>query len=832
MNAKYKTSIKGKIIAAFLLCLAALIGSYFVNKYAFREIQDSVKDLAYTNKKLIIVNNVFFEVNELDKSFRNMVTTDSSLDTFTVQSPRLRQYSDSLRSLCAGNAYQIALIDSLTQLFDTREKLLVEYIGFRRKIRKNNTVLQQAATLDSLISTDHPQVDSQIYSNEASESTIKIDTITTPKESVSKKGLWQKLFKAQNKEAPEISKTINQKVIETKIDTIVIQTRQNSIKEEAQKIIDAIGKEQTLRRKNFLNKEIALNQFENSFHNKITDLLSEIEKDITRQTGLTRNNAEKNIDGSMNRVFVIIASFFFFAVIIMFLMLTDVTKSNKYRQLLEQARKDAERQSLSWKRFLSNMSHEIRTPLQAVIGYSEQMELDTKPDMTHVKIIQDASRHLLQVINEILDYNKIISGSFTFEKQVFHIAEVVAEVIAILKHQADRKGIQLLSSHDTLPKDELLTGDAFRLKQVLLNLAGNAVKFTRSGSVEIKVTQCPSGDKAQYIFSVSDTGPGIPYEMQETIFNQFEQVNLPAEQRYKGTGLGLSIVKALVEGQGGSISLESRPGEGSSFTFRITYEKATTPVIAEKDLRAFTPPEGTIWLVDDDRFIVQLCRIIFEQNNISYRCFYTAASLLEMGSSEVPSVILMDIRMPDMNGFQLIEAVQKRYAAQIAVIALTAQALPAEQREILAHGFDGILLKPFLQKDLLSLLQHHTKAAYDVDPAADKKIFDDTLSATVSAFEDEEAIILRHYIMETASDIALLQSAIEENHIHDTVMLLHRIAGRTAQIGEKKTGRMFRELEISLQRNAIIDTERIGQAIIAIKTFISNLSSTPYSINR
>lgn len=802
---------------ALVVSLAALISSYFVNKYAFREIHDSVKNLAYTHKKLIVVNNIFSEVNEMEKSFRNKVTTDQPIDTLTIQSPALRHYADSLKILCADNRYQTALIDSLTQLFDTREKLLSEYIDFRQKIRKNNTVLKQAATLDSLISIEHSRVDSQVYSGEATNSMTEVDTIAAYNAPVSRKGLWRKLFKAPAKATPEISQTIQQKVVETKTDTLVIQISQNSVKEEAQKIIDAIGKEQSLRRKKFLNKEIALNQFENSFHTKITDLLSEIEKDITRQTGFMQDNAEKSINDGMRQVFAIIVCFFCFAVIMTLLMLTDITKSNKYRRLLEEARKDAEFQSLSWKRFLSNMSHEIRTPLQSIIGYTEQLKLRSGNDTGHLRIIGDSSEHLLEVINEILDYNKIMSGSFTFEKNIFNMTEVVAGTLAVLQPQADRKGILLSSDIHILPQDNFLTGDAFRLKQILLNLAGNAIKFTDQGSVKIHVEyRQHSDDEITFVFTVSDTGPGIPYEMQEAIFNQFEQASLPTASQYKGTGLGLSIVKALVEGQGGSISLESHPGRGSRFMFQLCYEKAAAPAISKKDFSPFVPPENPVWLVDDDHLILQLCTIIFEKYAIPYKVFHTAASMLDApySDSNMPSMILMDIRMPGMNGFLLLEEIKKRKTFSTPFVALTAQALPSEQHEILTQGFDGILLKPFREEDILSLIQRYTSRSSHTELQPVNRFYD-----TITE-PDETGVILQHYIRETISDMILLQSAAEANHVGDTVMLLHRIAGRTAQIGEKDIAGIVRKLEISIEREAIIDKKGIQLAVTKLRAFI------------
>lgn len=812
MSTGQRTSVKGKIIAIFLVSLAAVISSYFVNKFAFKEIRRSVEDFSHTNKKLILVNGLFFEVNESEKSFRNMLTSDSSFRSFVLQSGKLRVYTDSLRILCADNYRQVALIDSITNLFSTRQEFLLEYVDFRRALRNKNPVLKQAKILDSLISIENAQVDSLVYSKESNQSTTKIDSVAFPEEA-EKKGFWRKIFKPRKKETPKINQVTKQEV-QTRIDTIV-QVRRNRIAEEAQKIISAMGSEQSLRRKTFLNREIALNKFESTFQNKINDLLSEIERDITRQTGRTHDNAEKSIARSIDRVFVIIAVFFLLAVIIAWLMLADITKSNHYRKLLEIARKNAELRSLSWQRFLSNMSHEIRTPLQSIIGYSELMKKQEHPDRQHIDTIFSSSEHLLQVINEILDYNKIKSENFSFESIPFRIRELITETISILKYPAEQKGIHLNSNEQELPPDNFL-GDPFRLKQILLNLLGNAIKFTNTGTVDLVISLRHEEDKCLFTFTVKDTGSGIPYDMQETIFDRFEQVGLPGEQKYAGSGLGLSIVKALVEGQGGAISLESEPGRGASFTFHIAYTKTTAPYKAPENTGTVAYDRaGPVWLIDDDNLILQLCSAIMEKHNITHRCFPDAASFLEAAAREDrPSCILMDIRMPGVNGFQLYDAARKRYADQVTIFAVTAQALPEERNAIISHGFDGILLKPFREAELLSLLSYRGGSIFTG--------YAETAGGNSTPKEEEigSNLILQHYVIETGSDVSRLQAAVAAGDREEAAMMLHRIAGRTAQIGERELGRIFRKLEISVRNDQGINHSALKQAIGALEDFM------------
>jgi signal transduction histidine kinase/CheY-like chemotaxis protein len=813
-------SIRGKIIIAFLISLIALIGSYVVNKLAFGEIHESVENLSNPGRKLIAVNGIFFEMNESEKSFRNLVINDQSFKSFITHSENMKLFSDSLRLLCHDNYYQVKLIDSISKYLDIREQLLLNYVEFRRALKSNNNIFKQTKLLDSIISVQRAKVDSVVFINEQKNTTTKIDSVAVNRES-EKKGFFRKLFGAAKKE-PEKMQQIIQREINVQTDTI-IHLKKDEISAEVQQIISDIEKEQNIRRKRFFNRETELAAFENSFNNKITNLLSEVQKDIIHQTGLTNSQAEESINRSSIRIYVIIVAFFLFAAILFVLMLTDVTKSNRYRQLLEHAKEKAEFHSLSRQRFLSNMSHEIRTPLQSVIGYSEQINNQQQPDKNYIEAIQHSSKHLLHVINEILDYDSINSGKFIFEKKDFEIGQTVSDVISILNFQASKKGIELKCNQIA---ENHINGDPHRLKQILLNLIGNAIKFTDKGYVSLDVQYQGTNDKENYIFKIQDSGIGIPFDMQNKIFEQFEQINLPFEQRYKGTGLGLSIVKALVEGQGGHIEVESEPGKGACFTFGIAYTKATNPVVITNSISSPQPAySGNVWLVDDDNLILQLCSDILKKHGIHYTAFHSAEALMNYNAVETPDIILADIRMPGMNGIQLFDNIRTKYGTSIKVIALTAQALPEERAEILAHGFNDILLKPFKESDLMALFQVNTVNTPTINYKQSFKFLNTTaLESMLSGNKDDLISILRQYQTDTVEDIRLIRTFLTDNNTSELSLLLHRLSGRTSQIGSKDLGMQFRKLEIETHNNPeFVNKDKIEQALTDIEILLEEI---------
>jgi signal transduction histidine kinase/CheY-like chemotaxis protein len=820
-----QSSIKGKIVIAFLISFIALAGSYWVNKTAFWEIHKSVEDLSSPNKKLIVVNNIFTEINETEKIFRDLVSSDNgrSLKAFTRHSKTMVLLADSLGKLCADNPHQVSLIDSINNLLKVREHLLLNYAEFRRVLKSNNDVLEQTKLLDSIITINTPKVDSTVLTNERNNVITKIDSVEIQAPEEEKRGFWKKLFKASKKEPKRIRQIIRQE-INTKVDT-VLHTRTDDVTEQVQKIINDIVAEQQARRKKFFKHESQLAVFENSFNTKITSLLSEVNKDILHKTATTYSSAEGSINRSINRIFVIMLIFIVATGIIAFLMLTDVTKSNRYKLLLEQANEETHNQSLSRQRFLSNMSHEIRTPLQSIIGYTEQMTQQEIPNKNYIKAVQTSSEHLLSVINEILDYNRIISGIFTFEKIDFDIKKVVNEVISILKFPAEQKGLELVY-HDDEISTNYLNGDPFRLKQVLLNLLGNAIKFTEKGRVTLRISSQFNGNKEVYEFIIEDTGIGIPKDMLEIIFNRFERVNLPLEQRYSGTGLGLGIVKALVEGQGGTIRAMSDQGLGSRFTFHIPYDKGhkveTDASVSFLEVNKF---EGLVWLVDDDKWILNLCHDILSKHHINHQSFNAPEDLLNASYTTEPALVLIDIRMPGINGLQLFDRIKHKFSAATKFIALTAQALPEERAEILEHGFDGILLKPFREQELMLLFKMKAKpndiqASSSAFSGWDRGVLQRMLN------DDDVTKILRQYLLETKNDIALLEDTLMAQNAVEASVLLHRISGRTSQIGAKELGTVLRKLEIEIHNHQVMDEAEIQSAIEKMKALMIEIEAS------
>jgi signal transduction histidine kinase/ligand-binding sensor domain-containing protein/CheY-like chemotaxis protein len=389
---------------------------------------------------------------------------------------------------------------------------------------------------------------------------------------------------------------------------------------------------------------------------------------------------------------------------------------------LVQAKERAEKSERVKQQFLANMSHEIRTPMNAIVGMSNALRRDAPTDegtrKNYVDAIANSSESLLGIVNEILDLSRIEAGHMAMEKVLFAPRGSVAQVMDVMRYRAEEKGLKMVSDIAAEVPTHVI-GDASRLQQVLMNLVGNAIKFTERGSVRIEARiQGRTTGGILLRCTVTDTGIGIAPDRLARVFDEFTQAENDHSRRYGGSGLGLTICKRLVEMQGGTISAESEPGKGSAFTFTVPYalggsETGTPPERGHPGLdpgsRSHVLTDLRILLVEDNKLNVMVAQVELENAipGVMIDVAVNGQVALDRLLEKDYDLILMDVQMPVMDGYGATRAIRalKSDKAHIPILAMTANVMQAEVQQCLDAGMDGFVPKPFKQEELVEAIR-------------------------------------------------------------------------------------------------------------------------------
>ena len=452
--------------------------------------------------------------------------------------------------------------------------------------------------------------------------------------------------------------------------------------------------------------------------NKTTSKVIERETaaDAVRNAGalLNARNARQSIE---NISWVSFAIILFIIVIMVF----NIIRTLRYEKNMIEAREKAEKLALTKTRFLNNMSHEIRSPLTSIIGFTEQIEKNEfDPEKRkYIQAIYTSSGHLMQTVNDILDYAKLDAGKMQLLNVSFEPEKLIDEIVFASKVNADKKGIHL-NYNPQLSKGLRLTGDEMRLRQVLFNLVGNAVKFTEKGNVTVTANSLwKNNTEINLKIEIFDTGIGIPADQLTLVFEEFAQASDPmtdAKRAVKGTGLGLPICKMLVAMMGGTITVQSELNKGSLFTVNIPYkvaeEKPNTenPALNGQSNQYHSYFNKKALVVEDNDMNVMLLTLLLKKYFMEFDVAKDGEKGLELFKENKYDIVLTDINVPKLTGDQLAVAIRQdedEQKAKLPIVALTASIVNDDLDSYLKSGINDILIKPFKENDFTSILQKH-----------------------------------------------------------------------------------------------------------------------------
>ncbi|TDX00819.1 ATP-binding protein [Dinghuibacter silviterrae] len=828
----FTRSVRGKVITALVLSCCALLLAWAVSKGTFRRMLGAVQHTSAANSPWRVASALSAGIARLEGLQRQDLRP-------------LHLLIDTLRGLYAGDSLRSAQVNTLEHLLGQRDKLVSDYLRVRAEVVEDSSLSHQVFALAENVRNSPPPKDSTVVTTERKSYTTTVYPGQEPAHPQASRGFFRKLFGKKKASPPAPAAAPYQVVREetrTHVDTIATAAADTTAD-----ALDARMQDFERHRRRcstlFLDREAQLAAASDRLNRQILLVLKQVEQDAVERMEASNARAEEVVHTGITRINAIMFTFFLVTAVLLYFILTDIARGNAYREEIETARDQAEYHSKAKQRFLSNMSHEIRTPLQSIVGYSERIRAQGFAAHKDIDALHHSAEHLLQIVNEVLDYNRIVSGKFTFTRRVFRPLELLDEIVSVLRLQADEKGLALTTRYAlaapatpapaaapaprtaALPgapalvpfapaaaqlapaaaqQPLLLEGDPFRLKQVLYNLLGNAIKFTTTGWVNLDVRY----EDGHLICAISDTGPGIAPEDLERVFQEFEQ----AESRSgpSGTGLGLPISKALVEAQGGRIVVASTPGEGSCFTVTLPYTIAPVPLPEHVQLPHSIARHKKTWILDDDPFILDVCSWILDRHHIAHRCFSSPAALLNEPWDGAVCYVLLDIRMPGMSGFEVCATLRDRIPPGVRIFALTAQVLPDEQARVLEGGFDGILLKPFTERDLLGIFEEAAPAT----PVAASPDWDPSpLERMTLGDKAQLNQMLRHFARDQRQDKVLLANYLRERDFAGALLLVHRIAGRTGQVGARRLSTDLRRMEKTLTHEQILDDASIKQLL-------------------
>ncbi len=507
----------------------------------------------------------------------------------------------------------------------------------------------------------------------------------------------------------------------------------------------------------------------------------------------------------------------------------DVSDEKQYEDELKKARDEAEKANKAKDQFLARVSHEVRSPMNSIMGFNEQV-LQTRLNLmqrNYLNLVNSSSRDLLRIINDILDFSKMESGELQISQSEFHLRKVLDDVKNTFYNEAAEKNIELVLVREKGVPEALL-GDEVRLKQVLNNLMGNAIRFSGKGKVILMVSCVDKKEgKARINFSIEDTGIGISAEDKEKIFLPYQQLN----ENTRGVGLGLTISKQLVALMGGEINVKSELGKGSTFSFSIYFETKgydSKEFTGESLKLDFTDLQGLkILVVEDDKGSRLLMQTILSNCRIRVECAENGKEAIKKVSSTSYDVVLMDMQLPELNGYEATKIIrQELQLTKLPIIAVTAHAIIGDKRKCLEAGADDYISKPISADKLLLTIKKwiirgresviiNESAGLDVKGALER------LKVDMDVFKQSLADFLESYgsMMEKIKD-ALIKQDMEKAR-----SLLHTLRGSAVNIGANEVESFARKLGEAIKSGTNKWEPLVNDLDIALNTVLKSIRS-------
>ncbi len=826
IKASQNLYIKAKLILGYSLVIMAVILTGYITYTSFHKLLGSVDDLTRPNRKLACLNQILKDVTIAENNLRlyTLTQNEASLETYLLDMATLGIQIDSLKILTSQDSSQYASVLKIEKLIQDKRDTLHSLQEVRLKLNNQDLsaeAIRKIAQLEKKVAAAGKTVLSSTTVISTRQEMVP-DTTSTfaaakPEE---KEGGFLRRLKRKNRQEPAKIEPAEPQVSYRTDTTVVIDTLQSAkpgvVLGSVRKILADLSTKEIQQQKLLVDKETELIESSFLIKNQLISLLNEMEQQEMFITELKKSDAKQVAGNSTMILLIILLASSGVALVFVLFIINDINKSNYYKLQLIESQAKAEKLAQVKQNFLSNMSHEIRTPLGAIVGFSERLSKEplTEKQLIYVDAVRNSSEFLLSTVNEILDLSKIEAGKLSIEVEPFSFRDTIESVCQTLSIKAAEKGIDM-QCHIPEQIPDLLLGDAYRLKQVLINLVNNAIKFTEEGSVTIQVrTKEENSQSACLEISVIDTGIGIPPDKLSLIFEDFSQADNSTARKYGGTGLGLSICKKILELQGGTISVKSRPGKGSAFTFTLSYDKTdkvpAKHIQQEIDLQKLATVK--VLFADDDTYNLALYRSIVAAWGITADLVKDGQEAIEKAITRKYDIIFLDINMPILSGMEVADYIRHKpnLNAEVPIVALTANVIRDDINSYLDAGMTACLSKPFKEAELyakiIELVPEKTDEHDDftwkeplvtpVGIAASTQLYSlDNIATFARGDDDTLKMIIESFIHETTNNLALLQQATDSQNWPQVGSLAHKMINGFSHFQVNSVVPMLRKLE-------------------------------------
>jgi signal transduction histidine kinase/DNA-binding response OmpR family regulator len=527
---------------------------------------------------------------------------------------------------------------------------------------------------------------------------------------------------------------------------------------------------------------------------RLSDSLFDVVDDVDSSRQVSLSEIVESVDASgaaaRNRGLVLAIVACIFCIVAFWYIVNQSMQQQRLINILDASEKKVKEAAHIKEQFLANMSHEIRTPMNAMLGFTNLLH-KTKlngEQQQYVENIQASGEKLLAIVNDILDLSKIEAGMMRIEPAPFSLRALLHSVQTMFSERVKQKGLSLSLSvnegiHDTLE------GDSVRLTQVLVNLLSNAVKFTSSGGIHVDVSKADViNDQLKLRFSVKDTGIGIAPGKLETIFERFQQAEADTTRRYGGTGLGLSIAKQIIDLQNGTITVSSEPGKGTEFIFELTYliskQKAESPAKTVAGL-TYESVKGKIRLLvaEDNIMNQQLMKHLMNNWRFEFDIVNNGREALERLQSNEYDAVLMDIQMPEMDGYTATKILRNELNLKVPVIAMTAHAMAGEKEKCISFGMNDYISKPINETELYNILLHYTNTIHNHAGKSSSVIDLDYLNELSKGDKNFETEMIRQFIIQVPEEIKSLELFIQQKDFTAVKSAAHGLKSSVSFVG-------------------------------------------------